>query len=80
MSLMGYKTVFIRMTSLILFTSQNFTQKRLAYLGIYRLLNENSETPLLISNIIKIDLSNKNPYIKKRLFRLLVKIIISFLN
>ena len=63
MSLMGYKTVFIRMTSLILFTSQNFTQKRLAYLGIYRLLNENSETPLLISNIIKIDLSNKNQFI-----------------
>jgi hypothetical protein len=44
------------------------------------LLNEKSETPLLISNIIKIDLSNKNPYIKKRLFRLLVKIIISFFN
>jgi hypothetical protein len=57
-----------------------FYKKRLAYLGIYMLLNEKSETPLLISNIIKIDLSNKNPYIKKRLFRLLVKIIISFLN
>ena len=27
MSLMGYKTVFIQMTCLILFASQNFTKK-----------------------------------------------------
>ena len=62
MSLMGYKTVFIRMTCLIFIYKSKFYTKK-AYLGIYRLLNENSETPLLISNIIKIDLSNKNQFI-----------------
>ena len=63
MSLMGYKTEFIQMTCLTLLASQNFTEKRLAYLGICMLLNENSEILLLTSNIIKKDLSNNNQFI-----------------
>ena len=63
MSLMGYSTEFIHMTCLNLLASQNFTQKRLAYLGICMLLDENSEILLLTSNIIKKDLSNSNQFI-----------------
>ena len=63
MSLMGYKTEFIQMTCLTLLASQNFTEKRLAYLGLCMLLNENSEILLLTSNIIKKDLSSNNQFI-----------------
>ena len=63
MSLMGYQTQFIHMTCLGLLASNNFTQKRLAYLGICMLLDENSEVLLLTSNIIKKDLSNNNQFI-----------------
>ena len=60
---MGYQTQFIHMTCLGLLASNNFTQKRLAYLGICMLLDENSEVLLLTSNIIKKDLSNNNQFI-----------------
>ena len=63
MNLIRYKTEFIQMTCLTLLASQNFTEKRLAYLGICMLLNENSEILLLTSNIIKKDLSNNNQFI-----------------
>ena len=52
MSLMGYKTEFIQMTCLTLLASQNFTEKRLAYLGLCMLLNENSEILKKIYQII----------------------------
>ena len=63
MSLLGYQTEFIHMTCISLLASQNFTQKRLAYLGICMLLDEKSEILLLSSNIIKKDLSSNNKYI-----------------
>ena len=53
MSLLGYQTEFIHMTCISLLASQNFTQKRLAYLGICMLLDEKSDILLLSSNIIK---------------------------
>ena len=43
MSLLGYQTEFIHMTCISLLASQNFTQKRLAYLGICMLLDEKSK-------------------------------------
>ena len=63
MSLLGYQTEFIHMTCITLLASQNFTQKRLAYLGICMLLDEKSDILLLSSNIIKKDLSSNNKYI-----------------
>ena len=63
MSLLGYQTEFIHMTCISLLASQNFTQKRLAYLGICTLLDEKSDILLLSSNIIKKDLSSNNKYI-----------------
>ena len=63
MSLLGYQTEFIHMTCISLLASQNFTQKRLAYLGICMLLDEKSDILLLSSNIIKKDLSSNNKYI-----------------
>ncbi|MCQ2964875.1 MAG: AP-1 complex subunit gamma [archaeon] len=63
MSLMGYPTEFIHMTCISLLASQNFTQKRLAYLGICMLLDEKSEILLLCSNIIKKDLGSNNRFV-----------------
>ena len=63
MSLLGYPTEFIHMTCISLLASQNFTQKRLAYLGICMLLDEKSDILLLSSNIIKKDLGSNNKYI-----------------
>ena len=63
MSLLGYQTEFIHMACISLLASQNFTQKRLAYLGICMLLDEKSDILLLSSNIIKKDLSSNNKYI-----------------
>ena len=63
MSLLGYQTEFIHMTCISLLASQNFTQKRLAYLGICMLLDEKSDILLLSSNIIKKDLASNNKYI-----------------
>jgi len=51
------------MTCISLLASQNFTQKRLAYLGICMLLDEKSDILLLSSNIIKKDLASNNKYI-----------------
>ncbi|MCQ2973100.1 MAG: AP-1 complex subunit gamma [archaeon] len=63
MSLMGYPTEFIQMTCISLLASPNFTQKRLAYLGICMLLDEKSEILLLCSNIIKKDLGSNNRFV-----------------
>ena len=63
MSLLGYQTEFIHMTCISLLASQNFTQKRLAYLGICMLLDEKSDILLLSSNVIKKDLTSNNKYI-----------------
>ena len=63
MSLLGYQTEFIHMTCISLLASPNFTQKRLAYLGICMLLDEKSDILLLSSNIIKKDLTSNNKYI-----------------
>jgi AP-1 complex subunit gamma-1 len=63
MSLLGYQTEFIHMTCISLLASQNFTQKRLAYLGICMLLDEKSDILLLSSNVIKKDLVSNNKYI-----------------
>ena len=63
MSLMGYQTEFIHMTCISLLASTNFTQKRLAYLGICMLLDEKSEILLLCSNIIKRDLLSENKFV-----------------
>ena len=63
MSLLGYQTEFIHMTCISLLASQNFTQKRLAYLGICMLLDEKSDILLLSSNVIKKDLASNNKYI-----------------
>ena len=62
-SLLGYQTEFIHMTCISLLAIQNFTQKRLAYLGICMLLDEKNDILLLSSNIIKKDLSLNNKYI-----------------
>lgn len=62
-SLLGYSTEFIHMTCLGLLAGNNFTQKRLAYLGICTLLDEKSEVLLLTSHTIKKDLMSTNQYI-----------------
>ncbi len=63
MSLLGYPTEFIHMTCLGLLAGNNFTQKRLAYLGICVLLDEKSEVLLLTSHTIKKDLGSMNQFI-----------------
>ena len=63
MSLLGYQTEFIHMTCISLLASQNFTQKRLAYLGICIKKKKKSDILLLSSNVIKKDLTSNNKYI-----------------
>ena len=62
-SILGYHTEFIQMTCINLLASSSFLHKRLAYLALSTLMDENSELLLLTSNTIKNDIDNSNPYI-----------------
>ena len=61
--LLGYPAHFGQIECLKLAASSSFSDKRLGYLGIMMLLDENQEVLTLVINSLKNDLNNSNMYI-----------------
>ncbi|KAK8793438.1 hypothetical protein WA158_004797 [Blastocystis sp. Blastoise] len=61
--LMGYPAHFGQMESLKLIASPRYSDKRIGYLSLVLLLNEDAEVFLLIVNSIKNDIRDSDPYI-----------------
>lgn len=59
----GFSTTFINLPCVNLLASNKFTDKRIAYMGLPILLDENSEVLLLTCQTIKKDLDSSNQYI-----------------
>jgi AP-1 complex subunit gamma-1 len=63
MHMLGYATHFGQMECVQLTAMRDFANKRLGYLGLMVLMDENSEVTMLVTNSVKTDLSNKNFYV-----------------
>eukprot|EP00929_Paragymnodinium_shiwhaense_P095776 TRINITY_DN5704_c0_g1_i1.p1 TRINITY_DN5704_c0_g1~~TRINITY_DN5704_c0_g1_i1.p1 ORF type:complete len:839 (+),score=220.30 TRINITY_DN5704_c0_g1_i1:90-2606(+) len=61
--MMGYPTHFGQMECLKLIASSKFPEKRVGYLGLTQLLDENTEVLMLVTNSIKNDMSHENQYV-----------------
>ena len=61
--MLGYPTHFGQMECLKLISAQSFPEKRIGYLGLTLLLTENTEVLMLVTNSLKVDLTNSNQYI-----------------
>lgn len=61
--MLGYPTHFGQMECLKLISAQTFPEKRVGYLGLTLLLTEQTEVLTLVTNSMKLDLSNPNQYI-----------------
>ena len=61
--MLGYPTHFGQMECLKLISAQTFPEKRIGYLGLTLLLTENTEVLTLVTNSLKVDLTNSNQYI-----------------
>lgn len=62
--MLGYPTHFGQMECLKLISSNGFPEKRVGYLALTLLLNEQTEVLTLVTNSLKLDLSNSNQYIQ----------------
>jgi len=61
--MMGYPTHFGQMECLKLIASNKFPEKRVGYLGLTQLLDENTEVLMLVTNSIKNDMVHENQYV-----------------
>ena len=61
--MLGYPTHFGQMECLKLIASSKYHEKRVGYLGLTQLLDENTEILMLVTNSIKNDINNSNPFI-----------------
>ncbi|WFD25781.1 clathrin associated protein complex large subunit [Malassezia nana] len=61
--MLGYPAHFGQMECLKLVASPRFTDKRLGYLGIMLLLDENAQVLMLVTNGLKNDMNHSNMYI-----------------
>lgn len=61
--MLGYPTHFGQMECVRLTASPGFPEKRVGYLGLMLLLDENQEVTMLVTNSVKNDLTHKNNYI-----------------
>lgn len=61
--MMGYPTHFGQMECLKLIASSKFPEKRVGYLGLTQLLDENTEVLMLVTNSIKNDMMSDNQYV-----------------
>eukprot|EP00933_Yihiella_yeosuensis_P042198 TRINITY_DN36732_c0_g1_i1.p1 TRINITY_DN36732_c0_g1~~TRINITY_DN36732_c0_g1_i1.p1 ORF type:complete len:856 (-),score=187.40 TRINITY_DN36732_c0_g1_i1:76-2556(-) len=61
--MMGYPTHFGQMECLKLIASNKFPEKRVGYLGLTQLLDENTEVLMLVTNSIKNDMAHENQYV-----------------
>lgn len=62
--MLGYPTHFGQMECLKLISAQGFPEKRIGYLGLTLLLTEQTEVLTLVTNSLKVDLTNSNQYIQ----------------
>eukprot|EP00922_Rhytidocystis_sp_ex-Travisia-forbesii_P008667 GHVS01012687.1.p1 GENE.GHVS01012687.1~~GHVS01012687.1.p1 ORF type:complete len:884 (+),score=185.01 GHVS01012687.1:168-2819(+) len=62
-NMLGYPTHFGQLECLKLIASPKFSDKRVGYLGLTSLLDENAEVLMLVTNSIKNDLNHSNQYI-----------------
>ena len=62
--MLGYPTHFGQMECLKLISAQTFPEKRVGYLALTLLLTENTEVLTLVTNSLKVDLTNSNQYIQ----------------
>lgn len=58
--MMGYPTQFGQVECLKLIASNNYTEKRVGYLGLAQLLNEQDDVLLMVTNIMQIDMNSSN--------------------
>lgn len=63
MHMLGYPTHFGQMECVRLTARSGFPEKRIGYLGLMLLLDENQEVTMLVTNSVKNDLSHKNHYV-----------------
>mmetsp|Transcript_4683 Transcript_4683/g.9027 ORF Transcript_4683/g.9027 Transcript_4683/m.9027 type:complete len:878 (-) Transcript_4683:184-2817(-) len=63
MHMLGFPTHFAQMESLQLIASTKFAEKRLGYLALMILLDEQQKVLMLVTNSLKNDLENHNPFI-----------------
>ncbi|CAJ1410681.1 unnamed protein product [Effrenium voratum] len=61
--MMGYPTHFGQMECLKLIASNKFPEKRVGYLGLTQLLDENTEVLMLVTNSIKNDMGHESQYV-----------------
>lgn len=62
--MLGYPTHFGQMECLKLISASSFPEKRIGYLALTLLLNEQTEVLTLVTNSLKVDLTNSNQYIQ----------------
>lgn len=62
--MLGYPTHFGQMECLKLISAPGFPEKRIGYLGLTLLLTEQTEVLTLVTNSLKVDLTNNNQYIQ----------------
>lgn len=62
--MLGYPTHFGQMECLKLISATTFPEKRVGYLALTLLLTENTEVLTLVTNSLKLDLTNANQYIQ----------------
>jgi AP-1 complex subunit gamma-1 len=62
-NMLGYPTQFGQMECLKLIVSGSYSDKRIGYLGLMLLLDENQEVLMLVTNSLTQDLRNSNQYI-----------------
>ena len=63
MHMLGYPTHFGQMECVRLTARSGFPEKRVGYLGLMLLLDEDQEVTMLVTNSVKNDLSHKNHYV-----------------
>lgn len=62
--MLGYPTHFGQMECLKLISASGFPEKRIGYLALTLLLTEQTEVLTLVTNSLKLDLTNSNQYIQ----------------
>lgn len=62
--MLGYPTHFGQMECLKLISAPSFPEKRIGYLALTLLMNEQNEVLTLVTNSLKLDLTNPNQYIQ----------------
>ena len=62
-NMMGYPTLFGQMECVKLIASPKFPEKRIGYLGLSQMLDEDTEVLMLVTNSIKQDMASQNQFI-----------------